>query len=49
MSRIDFQNLDTQIPSREIQRVYLRFGGKYEIYFIECVENIRIYTSAQHE
>ena len=24
------------------------FLGEYQIYFIECVENIRIFTSAQH-
>ena len=25
------------------------FLGEYQIYFIECVENIRIFTSAQHK
>ena len=30
-------------------RGYLLFLGEYQIYFIECVENIRIFMSAQHE
>ena len=25
------------------------FEGNYQIYIIECVENINIFTSAQHE
>ena len=33
----------------QIYRGYLLFWGEYQIYFIECVENIRIFTSAQHE
>ena len=32
-----------------IYRGYLLFWGEYQIYFIECVENIRIFMSAQHE
>ena len=32
-----------------INRGYLLFRGEYQIYFIECVENIRIFMSAQHE
>ena len=31
-----------------INRGYLLFLGEYRIYFIECVENIRIFMSAQH-
>ena len=31
-----------------LYRGYLLFGGEYQIYFIECVENIRIFMSAQH-
>ena len=27
----------------------LLFCGEYKIQFIECVEDIRIFTSAQHE
>ena len=30
-------------------RGYLLFWSEYQIYFIECVENIRIFMSAQHE
>ena len=33
----------------QIYTGYLLFWGEYQIYFIECVENIRIFTSAQHE
>ena len=32
-----------------IHRGYLLIWGEYQIYFIECVENIRIFMSAQHE
>ena len=32
-----------------IYRGYLLFLGEYQIYFIECVENIRIFTSSQQE
>ena len=34
---------------KEINRGYLLFWGEHQIYFIECVENIRIFMSAQHE
>ena len=38
------------VPSfYRIYRGYLLFWGEYQIYFIEWVENIRIFTSAQHE
>ena len=33
----------------KIDRGYLLFRGEYQIYFIRCVENIRIFMSAQHE
>ena len=32
---------------QNIEDIY--FLGEYQIYFIECVENIRIFTSAQQE
>ena len=32
----------------QINRGYLLFLGEYQIYFIECVENIRIFRSAQY-
>ena len=33
-------------PKLGINRGYLLFSGKYQIYFIECVENISNFTSA---
>ena len=36
-------------PFWKIYRGYLLFWGEYQIYFIECFENIRIFTSAQHQ
>ena len=33
----------------QIDRGYLLFCGEYQIYFIKCGENIRIFMSAQHE
>ena len=32
--------------AKVIDRGYLLFLGEYQIYFIECVENIRNFTSA---
>ena len=32
-----------------INRGYLLLFGEYQIYFIECVENIIFFTTAQHE
>ena len=37
------------VLSSAINRGYLLFLGEYQIYCIECVENIKIFTSAQHE
>ena len=37
------------IFKKQIYRGYLLFWGEYQIYFIECVENIRIFMRAQHE
>ena len=37
------------MQNNEIHKGYLLFWGEYQIYFIECVENIRIFMSVQHE
>ena len=38
-----------ELGSVNLHRGYLLFRYEYQIYFIECIENISIFTSAQHE
>ena len=49
--RTQFQRIKCflQVKNSQINRGYLLFWCEYQIYFIECVENIRIFMSAQHE
>ena len=42
------ETLHVAYKNYKIKRKFTFFFGKYQIYFIECVENIRIFTSAMH-